>query len=227
MIGRDQLRLLLLKRIQDEKTFHPGRNLYPGGQLDVLAKRDGLAPLTDDELVEASVIFQELLGAGFVARKPAQGVGDNYILTRSGEEFLKEQGKRKFFKVPIRDLVADPDILNKTESVLANGDLDLAVLAAFKVVEERLRAKSGLDPSFYGVQLVSKALNPKNGLLVYPHAKTQSESEAVHNLFSGSVGAFKNPASHRTVAYDDQQHALQTIALADLLVRYIDQLKPR
>jgi uncharacterized protein (TIGR02391 family) len=231
MVGRDKLRIVILKMIQDQanqrKTFHPASEIYREGPIDHALKREGLGPLSEAELLDASLVFSEIERAGFIALVPTQGGWNRWTITPAGEEFLKAQGKRKFFKVPVRDVVSDLEILEKTESVLANGDLDTAVFAAFKVVEERLRRVAGLDAKAFGVDLVNQAFNPKTGRLIYMHAKTESEHEAIFSLFRGAVGAFKNPASHRTVAYDHQQHALQTIALADLLLRYIDQTTVR
>jgi uncharacterized protein (TIGR02391 family) len=47
------------------------------------------------------------------------------------------------------------------------------------------------------------------------------------NLFSGAIGLFKNPTSHRAVSYDDPAMASEVILLADLLFRLLDRVEAR
>jgi hypothetical protein len=47
------------------------------------------------------------------------------------------------------------------------------------------------------------------------------------NLFKGATGLFKNPTSHRAVSYDDPVIASDIILLADLLLRFLDQIARR
>lgn len=53
------------------------------------------------------------------------------------------------------------------------------------------------------------------------------EQVAAMNLFSGAIGLFKNPASHRPVDYDDPVLAGEIVLLADLLLRLLDQVEAR
>lgn len=56
------------------------------------------------------------------------------------------------------------------------------------------------------------------------------ERQAVADLFAGGIGAYKNPAGHRTVRFDDAVEAAEVIQLADLLLRIVqlaaDRINP-
>lgn len=47
------------------------------------------------------------------------------------------------------------------------------------------------------------------------------ESVAQMDLFKGAIGLFKNPSSHRRVDYSDATEAVETVLLADLLLRLL------
>jgi len=52
----------------------------------------------------------------------------------------------------------------------------------------------------------------------------KSEQESAHFLYSGSIGYFKNPSSHRFVKHKDPMTTFEHLALASLLLRLIDDL---
>jgi uncharacterized protein (TIGR02391 family) len=51
------------------------------------------------------------------------------------------------------------------------------------------------------------------------------EAVARMNLFAGALGVFKNPTSHREVAFDDPAEAAEVILFADLLMRILDRVE--
>jgi Protein of unknown function (Hypoth_ymh) len=53
------------------------------------------------------------------------------------------------------------------------------------------------------------------------------ESQAMMSLFDGAIGVFKNPPSHRQVAYEDPTEASEVVLLADLLLRILDRIARR
>jgi hypothetical protein len=44
-------------------------------------------------------------------------------------------------------------------------------------------------------------------------------------LFTGVIGSFKNPTSHRDVVDDDLTEAAEPALLADLLMRILDRIE--
>jgi len=44
------------------------------------------------------------------------------------------------------------------------------------------------------------------------------------NLFTGAIGLFKNPSSHRRVDFTDPTEAAEIVLLADLLLRLLGKI---
>jgi uncharacterized protein (TIGR02391 family) len=117
--------------------------------------------------------------------------------------------------------------LDKAKRQFLAGDYEEAVFAAFRTVEEDVRARSGADKGDLGVPLMRAAFDPNSGALTDLNAE-MGEREAMSALFAGAIGAFKNPIgafknpiSHRTVSYDDPLLAAEAVLLADLLLRLL------
>jgi uncharacterized protein (TIGR02391 family) len=71
-----------------------------------------------------------------------------------------------------------------------------------------------------------KAFSPKDGVLRDPGAEA-GEQQATADLFAGAIGTYKNPASHRTVQFDDPIEAAEAVQLADLLLRVVHRAERR
>lgn len=116
--------------------------------------------------------------------------------------------------------------LSSARSNFALGDYETASFAAMKAVEVAVRDAAGLPNELLGVNLMRKAFSPKDGVLRDPEAEG-GEQQATADLFAGSIGAYKNPASHRTVKFDDPMEAAEVIQLADLLLRIVARARDR
>jgi hypothetical protein len=67
-----------------------------------------------------------------------------------------------------------------------------------------------------------KAFHEDNGPLTDKSAE-KSERQARSALFSGAIGSYKNPHSHRDVNLDDPEEATEIVLLANHLLRIVDQ----
>ena len=116
--------------------------------------------------------------------------------------------------------------LSSARSNFALGDYETASFAAMKAVEVEVRRVAGLPNELLGVNLMRKAFSSKDGVLRDPGAEG-GEQQATADLFAGAIGAYKNPASHRAVKFDDPVEAAEVLQLADLLLRIVQRAEAR
>lgn len=116
--------------------------------------------------------------------------------------------------------------LSSARSDFALGDYETASFSAMKAVEVEVRRVAGLSNELVGVPLMRKAFSSKDGILRDPAAEG-GEQQAIAHLFAGAIGAYKNPASHRTVRFDNAKEAAEVLQLADLLLRVVQRAADR
>lgn len=114
--------------------------------------------------------------------------------------------------------------LDEARLLFERGSYQTAVFAATHQVEVRVRELAEYGPDSYGVVMMRNAFHPETGPLA--SGDVQAERQAIQSLYAGTIGAFKNPASHRVVQFDNPTEAADIIHLADLLLRIAERSAP-
>jgi uncharacterized protein (TIGR02391 family) len=154
-----------------------------------------------------------------VAHKPGQSAEGAIFVTRRGRQVLSKglEGVRAAARLEVELHDAMPE---RVRSLFLLGDYELAVFAAFRSIEERVRERAQADDGDIGVPLMNKAFRAGGPLSA--SWLEGGEIVARMSLFAGAMGVFKNPVSHRTVNYRDPTAASEAVLLADLLHRVLD-----
>lgn len=162
---------------------------------------------------------------GCIAPLPGQ-TGDWAFITRRGKKLSNptDPVAYKFSDlIPIKNL--DPILAQKVRPLFIRGNYDDAVFQAYKEVEVRIRKAGGYRDDVVGVDLARKAFHPVDGPLT-DKSRVKSENESIMHLFSGALGFFKNPGSHRNVNFDNPPEVAEILLFANYLLRVVDSRTP-
>lgn len=216
------LSLNLLRSLAPEPNFN---NLIQG-----FKQREGYGQLAPSDLdillARLSDAWAWLESHALIGPSSKNPQGGWCRLTSTGQALLEDPDALS--KVWADDRLAGDlhPALSSARSNFALADYETASFSAMKAVEVEVRKVSGLPNELVGVALMRKAFGPKDGLLRDPGAEG-GEQQAIADLFAGAIGAYKNPASHRTVRFDDAVEAAEVIQLADLLLRVVQRAAAR
>jgi len=170
-----------------------------------------------------------LINRGLVVRDINQSATESIVVSRQGHEAL-ERGLPWLRAVQRLDLQLVPELEAKARPQFLRGDFEAAAFMAMKEVEVRVRSMGALPASLVGVALMQQAFRrpqSRDGQCGPLHRAEDEPGEAVAimALFSGAIGLFKNPASHRRVDFDDATEAAEVVLLADLLMRLLAKVQ--
>ncbi|MGP9684076.1 TIGR02391 family protein [Brachybacterium sp. AOP3-A1-3] len=184
-------------------------------------------PDLEDMLARLSDAWAWLESHALIGHSSKNPQGSNWSrVTNAGKTLLEDPNA--ISKVWAEDRLTGElhPALSSARTNFALGDYETASFAAMKAVEVEVRRVAGLANELLGVALMRKAFSPKDGVLRDPGAEG-GEQQAIADLFAGTIGAYKNPASHRTVRFDDAVEAAEVIQLADLLLRIVQRADAR
>lgn len=184
-------------------------------------------PDLEDMLARLSDAWAWLEAHALIGHSSKNPQGSNWSrVTSAGKALLEDPNA--ISKVWAEDRLTGElhPALSSARTNFALGDYETASFAAMKAVEVEVRRVAGLANELLGVALMRKAFSPKDGVLRDPGAEG-GEQQAIADLFAGAIGAYKNPASHRTVRFDNAVEAAEVIQLADLLLRIVQRADAR
>lgn len=160
---------------------------------------------------------------GLIVPKPGPSYGWYYISRRgrtisSRKDYESFRLSRLFPKESIH-----PKLLSDVYPMFLRGQYETAIFQSFKIVEISVRdACPNIDSTLIGTHLMRIAFHPDTGPLSDLN-EPKAEREALGNIFSGAIGRFKNPASHRQVSISSPSETIEIILLASHLLKIVDE----
>lgn len=167
-----------------------------------------------------------LVREGLIARDPEQ-TGDWHFITRRGRSMKKAADVTAYRDSAILPAkLLHPVIASRVQAAFVRGEYDVAVFQAFREVEVAVRSAGAYGAEALGVSMIRDAFAPGKG----PLAETtvpRSEQESEMHLFTGAIGLFKNPHSHRSGVSHEPSEAVELLLFASHLLRRLDRARIR
>lgn len=183
-------------------------------------------PAVDHRVWEQRIseAFDWLISNGLLVRDASQRSDNWVLLSDLGKKMLAAPDSRRFFEAhKLLAVTLHPRIEQRVRQQFFAGEIESAVFVAVREVEIAVREAAELGKEFVGVKLMAAAFKPGEGPLHDPDIPT-GEQAGVMALYTGLIGALKNPSSHRQVDFDDPAEAVEVVLFADLLLRMLDRM---
>jgi hypothetical protein len=100
-----------------------------------------------------------------------------------------------------------------------------AITSAFRILEERIRARISAGPSLFGLDLVTEAFHPEKGKLVF--GETPAERDALYQTYRSAFMMLRNPPSHRYMKDFAGAEIVEIVMFVDLLLKILVKAKER
>jgi uncharacterized protein (TIGR02391 family) len=158
-----------------------------------------------------------------VALLAAQGwhVRDGRLVI--GEQTFEAVGTPTPLGQDARIAALHADVREVADRYLESGHPEVAIFEAFKAVNNRVKAMTGLDLD--GSKLMSRTFAESDSRIVLADlsTKTGQDIQAGYRfLFMGAAQGIRNPDAHERFEALDAEEALETLAFASMLMRRLD-----
>jgi hypothetical protein len=127
-----------------------------------------------------------LASHGYVAPDITQSPSFFFVTRKGRAVRSREDAARNSYMDLLPAEILDSVIAEKVLPIFRQGNFDIAVLAAFKEVEVRIRKAARLSATDIGVNLARKAFHPETGSLTDTTVDDKGERQAVSDLFAGA-----------------------------------------
>jgi uncharacterized protein (TIGR02391 family) len=115
------------------------------------------------------------------------------------------------------------DVREVADRYLESGHPEVAIFEAFKAVNNRVKAMTGLDLD--GSKLMGEAFTDSDPPIALADLSTETGRNiqaGFRFLFMGAVRGIRNPDAHELFKALDAEEALETLAFASMLMRRLD-----
>lgn len=203
--------------------FAHATSSYRPSRKDLIAEiLNGLASMQQDAQVAAEAVAWLVIHGLLAETYDTLNTGWLFI-TRLGREVVKTNGATPggvAIALRVMDLLP-PEIRTKITPSLLAGDFDLAVIAACKAVEIRMRERTGLSSHDSGRRLAKKFFERVSSTSLQRTDRPGVLKDEEH-LFEGIFGLYRDRAAHEAPHIDSAEYALEVVVAAAHLLRIVD-----
>lgn len=128
----------------------------------------------------------------------------------------------------VRIAALHADVREVADRFLESGHPEVAIFEAFKAVNNRVKAMTGLDLD--GSKLMGEAFADSDPPIVLGDLSTdtgRNVQAGFRFLYMGAVRGIRNPDAHELFKALDAEEALETLAFASMLMRRLDAAQVR
>lgn len=232
-LGAKMLFLMRARGGSQQYQFSPG-----WGQMFILSALEGElwpetfggqrpTPYPPNKRTEVALALTEawawLEAQGLLVPSPDDNARNGWRVLSRRARAMESQAEFSNYKITrlLPKELLHPKIADSVWGSFMRGRYDSAVFEAMKGVEVAVRAAGDFGKEHIGRALMELAFSPERGPLTDMTAE-KNERKGRMELFVGAISSYKNPHSHRDVNLDDPLEALETIYLANHLLRIVD-----
>lgn len=211
----EELAVPVLKVLLDPKNeqYLSHTNFHIGNIVEDYSRSD--RPRIMEALAQ---VWLFLIDRGYLV--PKQYQKDWYITTEKSRQYVNQEKKNQELPTSIPDYLLHPLVRQQALTTYMSGQYGDAVFQAFRAVEVHVRTKGGYTAQDLGAPLMRKAFDEATGNLTEANLPA-AEKQAMAHLFSGAIGAYKNPGSHHIVIRS-RDEAARLLVFASLLLFVVD-----